>query len=139
MPNYETNTYNYLKRKGFDKKYEFAGIYCIKIDNDIVYIGKSTNMLKRISQHYAHIRKNQDELKYKILAEAHKKGHSINFDVLYRSTQNNYYDINNEIGIKEGEYIRQYEPVLNTQIPNEIDYHKYTVRKINAQEILEKL
>ena len=30
-------------------KYEHAGIYCIKLDNRIVYIGKSTNMLKRIA------------------------------------------------------------------------------------------
>jgi hypothetical protein len=49
MPNYETNMINYLKRKGLDKKYEFAGIYCIKIDDDIVYIGKSYNMLKRVA------------------------------------------------------------------------------------------
>lgn len=49
MTNYETNMYNYLKRKGLDKKYEFAGIYCIKIEDTIVYIGKSHNMLKRIA------------------------------------------------------------------------------------------
>ncbi|MBQ4516215.1 MAG: GIY-YIG nuclease family protein [Clostridia bacterium] len=60
--------YNYLKRKGYDAKYERAGIYCIKIDNTIVYIGKSTNMLKRVSQHYVGI-KMQSESKYKILAE----------------------------------------------------------------------
>lgn len=49
MANYETNMYNFLKRKGLSVKYEHAGIYCIKIDNDIVYIGKSHNMLKRIA------------------------------------------------------------------------------------------
>ena len=49
MPNYETNMINYLKRKGFDKKYNSAGIYCIKIDDEIVYIGKSHNMLKRVA------------------------------------------------------------------------------------------
>lgn len=49
MANYETNMYNYLKRQGLDKKYECAGIYCIKIDDEIVYIGKSRNMLKRIT------------------------------------------------------------------------------------------
>ncbi len=48
MPNYETNMINYLKRNGFDKKYNSAGIYCIKIDDEIVYIGKSHNMLKRV-------------------------------------------------------------------------------------------
>ena len=49
MPNYVDNMINFLKRKGLDKKYEFAGIYCIKIDDDIVYIGKSHNMLKRVA------------------------------------------------------------------------------------------
>jgi len=49
MPNYVENMMNYLKRKGLADKYEKAGIYCIKIDNDIVYIGKSHNMLKRVT------------------------------------------------------------------------------------------
>lgn len=49
MPNYETNMMNYLKRKGLADKYEKTGIYCIKIDDDIVYIGKSHNMLKRVA------------------------------------------------------------------------------------------
>lgn len=46
---YVDNTYAWLKRKGLTEKYEHAGIYCIKIDDEIVYIGKSTNMLLRIS------------------------------------------------------------------------------------------
>ena len=49
MANYAENAYNYFKRKGLAPKYEHAGIYCIKIDNDIVYIGKSLNMLRRIA------------------------------------------------------------------------------------------
>lgn len=49
MARYEDNVYNWLKRKGLDKKYEHAGIYCIKIDSQIVYIGKSHNMLKRVA------------------------------------------------------------------------------------------
>lgn len=39
----------WLRRCGFADKYEHAGIYCIKIDNEIVYIGKSHNMLKRVA------------------------------------------------------------------------------------------
>ncbi len=46
---YEENMYNLLKRKGLADKYEHAGIYCIKIDDDIVYVGKSHNMLKRVA------------------------------------------------------------------------------------------
>ena len=48
--------YNWLKRKGYDQKYERAGIYCIKVDDRIVYIGKSHNMLKRVAAHYAAIK-----------------------------------------------------------------------------------
>ena len=138
MPNYETNMYNYLKRKGFNKKYEFAGIYCIKIDNDIVYIGKSHNMLKRVSQHYAAIM-GQSEKKYRIFAEAQRKGHSINFDVLYHAAETYYPAVKNEIGQKEGEYIRQYKPILNTQIPREDDWHKFDVCAIDAREVLKEL
>ena len=49
MATYEENAYNWLKRKGLAGKYEHAGIYCIKIDDKIVYIGKSGNMLRRIA------------------------------------------------------------------------------------------
>ena len=38
-----------MKDKGLAAKYEHAGIYCIKIDTQIVYIGKSANMLRRIA------------------------------------------------------------------------------------------
>lgn len=46
---YAENMYNFLKRKGLTDKYEHAGIYCIKIDEQIVYIGKSHNMLRRVA------------------------------------------------------------------------------------------
>ena len=47
--NYVDNMIAWLTRNGFADKYRGAGIYCIKIDNNIVYIGKSTNMLKRVA------------------------------------------------------------------------------------------
>ena len=46
---YAENMYQWLKRNGYAYKYDHAGIYCIKIDNIIVYIGKSTNMLRRVA------------------------------------------------------------------------------------------
>ena len=49
MGNYADNAYEWLKRKGLAGKYEHAGIYCIKIDDKIVYIGKSSNMLRRVA------------------------------------------------------------------------------------------
>ena len=138
MPNYVDNMTNYLKRKGLADKYEKAGIYCIKIDDDIVYIGKSHNMLKRVAQHYVGI-KSQSELKYRILAEAQRKGHTINFDVLYYATQSGYNAVKDEIGTKEGEYIRKYKPALNTQIPKETDYRKFDVCRVQTKEILKTL
>ena len=138
MTRYEENVYNWLKRKGYADKYEHAGIYCIKIDDTIVYIGKSSNMLKRVAQHYVGIKK-QAERKYRILAEVQRKGHEINFDVLYSSKERGYTAVTQEIGIKEGEYIRQFNPLLNTQIPKEDDWHKWDVNAIDAREVLKNI
>ena len=135
---YAENMYEWLKRKGYAPKYDHAGIYCIKIDATIVYIGKSHNMLKRVSQHYAAIM-GQTEKKYRIFAEAQRKGHSINFDVLYHAAETYYPAVKNEIGQKEGEYIRQYKPVLNTQIPREDDWRKFDVCAVDAREVLKEL
>lgn len=135
---YEENVYNWLKRKGLAEKYEHAGIYCIKIDDQIVYIGKSTNMLKRVAQHYVGIKK-QSELKYRILAEAQRKRHAINFDVLYYAASGGYLAAQDEIGAMEGEYIRRYKPALNTQIPKADDWHKFDVRRVSAKDILNTL
>ena len=68
MANYVENAHNWLKRKGLAKKYEHAGIYCIKVNNQIVYIGKSMNMLWRVAQHYVGIQTGSEK-KYRILAE----------------------------------------------------------------------
>ena len=138
MARYEENAYNWLKRNGLADKYEHAGIYCIKIDETVVYIGKSYNMLKRVAQHYAAIQK-PIEKKYRILAEAHRKRHAINFDVLYYAKAQDYSSIMAEIGEKEGEYIRQYKPILNTQIPKEDDWRKWDINKVDAKEVLKDL
>lgn len=132
MGNYEANTYTWLKRKGLAPKYEHAGIYCIKIDSDIVYIGKSRNMLRRIASHYANIQMGMEK-KYRILNEARRKGHTINFDVLYYAKSKRYADALSEIGEKEGEYIRQYRPILNTQIPKEDNWHKWDTNEVDAK------
>ena len=97
MATYEDNAYNWMKRKGLAEKYEHAGIYCIKIDDKIVYIGKSANMLRRIAQHYAGIQKGTEK-KYRIISEAERKGHPISFDVLYYAKSRRYADKLAEIG-----------------------------------------
>ena len=136
--NYVDNVYAMLRRKGLSKKYESPGIYCIKINHNVVYVGKSMNMLKRVAQHYVGI-KTQSERKYCILAEVQSRGYTIEFDVLYRAKEQNYDDIQEEIGQKEGEYIREYLPILNTQIPKEDNWRKFRVQTVDAEAALAAL
>lgn len=139
MPRYEENMYRYLKKKGLDTKYEHAGIYCIKLGDQIVYIGKSQNMLERVAQHYVGIRKGS-ERKYRIIDEVQRKsGCPVCFDVLYYATAQRKQDIIEEIGKKEGELIREYRPILNTQIPKAEDWRKWDVCEVDAKEVLKQL
>ena len=138
MPNtYEKNVCAMLRRRGLAPKYEHPGIYCIKLDEQIVYIGKSENMLVRVAQHYVGIRTGSEK-KYRLLAEAQRKGHHIDFDVLYDAKRKRYAEVEEEIGSKEGEYIRQYRPVLNTQIPKAENWRKWDVNAVDAREVLKK-
>ena len=77
------------------------------------------------------------KLKYSLLANAAKAGHKINFDVLYYATQTHPSALEQEIGAKEGELIRQYRPALNTQIPRAEDWTKYEYNKIDEAKILQ--
>ena len=138
MASYEDNVYNWLKRKGLAAKYEHAGIYCIKVDEKIVYVGKSRNMLRRIAQHYVGI-KQESKKKYRIISEVQRKGHSITFDVLYDAKSKRHTDMIVEIGEKEGEYIRHYHPILNAQIPKEEDWSKWDINDVDARKVLEQL
>ena len=138
MSTYAENTYNYLKRKGFAQKYEYAGIYCIKVNNKIVHIGKSMNMLRRVSEHYVGI-KTKSNKKYKILAQARENGNGINFDVLYYAKGQSYDIKFDEISNKEGEYIRKYKPLLNAQIPKAEDFRQYEYKEVNAEEFLQEI
>ena len=90
-----------LRRKGLTEKYDCAGVYCIKIDEQIVYIGKSLNMMDRIAAHYVGIKRGS-ELKYRILQELQRKGKTVKFDVLYNAESEKYYNAVNEIGEKVG-------------------------------------
>ena len=95
-------------------------------------------MLERIASHYVGIRQGS-ELKYRIMAEAQRKGRAVVFDVLYYAKSKKNRDILNEIGEKEGEFIRKYRPILNTQIPKEEDWHKWDVSEVDAREVLKLL
>ena len=63
----------------------------------------------------------------------------MNFDVLYYAKSRSKVDKMVEIGEKEGEFIRKYQPVLNTQIPKEDDWHQYDTQTIDAKAVLEGL
>ena len=76
------------------------------------------------------------EKKYRILAEVNRKGHNIGFDVLYYAKARRHSAITEEIGAKEGEYIRKYIPVLNAQIPKAENWKQYDVREVDARMIL---
>ncbi len=92
-------------------------------------------MLYRISEHYVGI-KMGTEKKYRILSEAWRKGHIISFDVLYIAKSKDYNSQVIEIGEKEGEYIRKYNPILNTQIPKASDWKKFDIKEVDARKIL---
>ena len=133
MPNYQTNMYNRLKRQPhLVQKYEHAGIYSISINGKIVYIGKSKNMLWRIAEHYVGVRL-QTEHKYRLMAEAQRRGYTIKFDVLYNAHCVRKADIVNEIGEAEGDFIRRYKPILNTQIPREKNWKKFAINQNAAK------
>ena len=135
---YVDNVYAMLQRRGLSPKYEHPGIYCIKLDDQIVYIGKSENMLRRIAGHYVGIKKGTTK-KYRILAEVQRNGYPVDFDVLYDAKRKRIAAIKEEIGRKEGELIRKYRPVLNTQIPKAEDWRKWDVNTVDAREVLRDL
>ena len=71
------------------------------------------------------------------MAEVQAKGYRISFDVLYNATATNSAEIDAEIGQKESEYISQYQPILNSQIPNEGNFRQYTRIYHDARDIVE--
>ena len=123
------------------KKYNHAGVYVIMIDDIIVYIGKSTDMLKRTAQHLGGIYFDTITHKYKILYEAKEKGHTLQFDVLYDSPYINSEATLVDIGYQEALWINELQPPLNYQLPKLHNYKSFTVNKkaqvITLDEILQ--
>ena len=56
-------------------------------------------------------------------------GHKVSFDILYYSPFTIGNEMLDDIGYREGEYIREYLPFLNTQIPKQENYHNYDYNK----------
>lgn len=124
-------TLNELKKnKRIVSKYSHSGIYSISIGDQLVYIGKSRNMLCRLAQHifYTNNLAYTKSHKYRIYALAKLLGYDVRFDVLYYSSTIGC-EIDEDIGKKEAELINKYQPCLNYQIPNINDYQHYTVNR----------
>lgn len=123
---------------GFKEKYDHYGIYCIKVDDKIVYVGKARNMLKRVAQHMAEIEMNTDKNMYNVLRVL-KTTHHLAFDVLTTTTEGD----DDEMGLAEAYAIRHHQPCLNIQWPHLDNYMKYDYCKraktITAKEVEEIL
>lgn len=124
-------------------KYRHQGIYTISItiggEKKLLYIGKSQNMLKRLSAHIAHIKypyvKESYSNKYNVLRGLMDMGITIQFDVIPPGP----IDQDMDLSQREGYWIREKQPPLNYQIPKE-NGKGYTINKkantITIQEIL---
>ena len=73
------------------------------------------------------------EKKYMIMAEKQRLGYPINFNVLYYAKSKDYDSLEEEIGAQEGVFIRRFMPPLNTQIPDEDNWRKFTCREIEYE------
>ena len=135
---YEDRVYAMLKRDGWAKQFEHPGIYEISIDGQTVYVGKSKNMLRRLAQHWVGI-KTESERKYRILAEAKRHRHAVSFSVLYYAVELTPKLIEEELGEKEGEFIRELKPVLNTQIPKADNWRSYEINEIASTITLSEI
>ena len=115
---------DYLEKipEEYHQKYDRMGIYSITIDDELVYIGKSENMLKRLCNHLFGIDGGRGN-KYAVLRQAIQEGHKISFDVMETCQDTE------ELGEREGVLIRAYLPPLNYQIPKETNWRSYTVNK----------
>ena len=124
----------YVKTKYIKPYLDKSGIYCIKIDGVIIYIGKADNLLKRILSHQVNTELGLPEHKYDVFRGIIQKGYTLCFEVL------EYVPNKKNLLIVEGKWIRKYMPIMNYQIPKEDGIH-YTVnpiaKKVSAEMVIE--
>ena len=128
MGRYVDNVYNKYLEQNWSKQFQCAGVYSITINNKIVYIGKSNNILYRMAEHWS-LMAYPKENKYKVLSEAKRRKYNVRFNVLYTAKSNTRVEIEEEIGEREGHFIRQYRPPLNYQIPKEENWRSFESNK----------
>lgn len=110
------------------ERYQKAGLYSISIEDKLVYIGKSRNMLKRLSAHMANTETSKSH-KYEILRQARDRGLKIQFSPIYYSLALTEQEIDDDIGFEEAKQIRNQKPPLNYQLPLLDNYHRFEVNK----------
>lgn len=124
----------YIKTKYIKPYLDKSGIYCIKIDGVIIYIGKADNLLKRILSHQVNTELGLPEHKYNVFRGIIQQGYTLCFEVL------EYVPNKKNLRIVEGKWIRKYMPIMNYQIPKEDGIH-YTVnpiaKKVSAEMVIE--
>lgn len=124
----------YVKTKYIKPYLDKSGIYCIKIDGVIIYIGKADNLLKRILSHQVNTELGLPEHKYDVFRGIIQQGYTLCFEVL------EYVPNKKNLLIVEGKWIRKYIPIMNYQIPKEDGIH-YTVnpiaKKVSAEMVIE--
>ena len=126
----------YVKTKYTKPYLDKSGIYCIKIDGVIIYIGKADNLLKRILSHQVNTELGLPEHKYNVFRGIIQQGYTLCFEVL------EYVPNKKNLLIVEGKWIRKYMPIMNYQIPKKDGIH-YTVnpiaKKASAEMVIDHI
>lgn len=125
-----------IKNKFFGK----AGVYGIYIEGRLVYVGETINLLRRWIDHkfntlYNFKQKEYQEEKYRVLREAYAAGLVVSCDVLEFCENDKKI-----LRAREAEYIRAYNPILNTINTGNGNKHGNVYKKGHSliTELLEK-
>ena len=131
-----------IRDSNWEPVFHHPGIYAITIDDCVSYVGKSNDMLRRLTEHEVDILKTTGH-KYRIWSEAKRKGHRVSMRVLYMCDKTDPVEVEEDIGAKEAFYISQYNPPLNYQIPHLDNWREFSqnsqARTITLDETLNKL
>lgn len=125
--NFQAGIRNLLKQL-YPDLWNRGGVYCIYVQDQPVYVGKSKELVFRLASHYFQIfHLPPTDHKYDVIQQAVKRWGKdcVSYEILSVS------DDKDKIGYTEAYYINQYNPPLNIQIPSLKNYMLYKSRSIN--------